>query len=361
MLMIHSNSNSIPIQDWLTDGCIVDLLSNQVLVGWGLSKIGQHDQIPEDTRGFVIDFFASQAEPQKLLGNFQVITKDQLRQRIEQELPETVKKNGLDWRFQEPQFAEFKSYFDEAQAHIAAQRAHKIVPVVAAIRESRPPSYLEKGYLLLNALSSTNAVYGFFRPDGFGCLGATPERLFVRESSGKIVAHAIAGTYQRDSGTSEAFLNDPKEVKEHNLVVENISEVLKQFGVVSQQPTEVLATQKLRHLKTELGLQPKTSLKVSELSLQLHPTPALGMSPRAENWRQILKAVSYKGRNYFGAPLGGITPEKDVFLVMIRGIEWNPERTYLPSGCGIVSASVLESEWQELLAKRQYTKELLGL
>ena len=50
-----------------------------------------------------------------------------------------------------------------------------------------------------------------------------------------------------------------------------------------------------------------------------------------------------------------------LFLVAIRNIQWDVDKTLLGSGCGIVSESKIEREWNELTLKRKAVKELLHL
>jgi isochorismate synthase EntC len=48
--------------------------------------------------------------------------------------------------------------------------------------------------------------------------------------------------------------------------------------------------------------------------------------------------------------------------VAIRNIQFNENGVVsLGSGCGIVNSSELQSEWQELLLKRQTVREMLGI
>ena len=102
----------------------------------------------------------------------------------------------------------------------------------------------------------------------------------------------------------------------------------------------------------------------SQLIECLHPTPALGTLPRAGGMELLRKMQADSGqiRNRFGAPLGAIFPTgKMVCFVAIRNIEWGAQKSQIGAGCGLVSASQLEREWEEVLGKVRSTKKALGL
>jgi len=48
-------------------------------------------------------------------------------------------------------------------------------------------------------------------------------------------------------------------------------------------------------------------------------------------------------------------------LVAIRNIQWDKNKSYIGSGCGIVKKSELNKEWAELTLKRNSVKKYLGL
>jgi menaquinone-specific isochorismate synthase len=169
----------------------------------------------------------------------------------------------------------------------------------------------------------------------------------------------------------QSFLEDTKEQAEHRWVVEDIIENLSHFGKVSVGETGIQTLPHLMHLKTEIqcelssedqvvvdSLNPQKSGSInSEIIRSLHPTSALGCSPRSQ--MRFLKELDQvtcgpgRERGRFGAPFGYIHDDQsfDIF-VCIRGFEWSDGVTRLGSGCGLVAASDLETEWRELAAKR---------
>jgi menaquinone-specific isochorismate synthase len=174
----------------------------------------------------------------------------------------------------------------------------------------------------------------------------------------------LAGTCPKeDSAGRPSLLEDPKELQEHELVVQDIDEVLGAFGSVKKSKIHLLELPTLWHLKTDLSVPVGHKLDVIELALRMHPTPALGVSPRSAgyHWMQAYADQSKRGR--FGAPFMFVFPDKNeaICLVAIRNLQWNKEEVLLGSGAGVVAASLLEREWSELSQKRESVKRILNV
>lgn len=217
--------------------------------------------------------------------------------------------------------------------------------------------------LLQYAKSQPVHSYGFWE-NGHGMLGATPELLF---SLGEIKRHtlitmACAGTRGLRSQPG-SFMDDPKEVHEHQLVVDGIMESLAPFGKVTIGSMRVLHLPKLSHLLTPIEVELKQDADFNAIVKALHPTPALGAFPRKEGLEWLKSYQKQIDRKRYGAPVGytrGNTNEAGCY-VAIRNAQWNPEEIVIGAGCGVVKESLLDREWDEVKLKIQAIKEMLSL
>ena len=293
-----------------------------------------------------------------------------------------------------------KDAFFRAVAHIQStiQEGHlkKAVPVVCARGYAavtcRQEFLVQRLVHALGASRGTGLrVYGHWQDvDGMfsGVLGLTPEDLF-RVSGHELTTMAVAGTLPVPAAASDEvvghlqreLLDDPKELEEHRLVVEDLVQRLSDktgsiSGLVSHVEvgeTEALRFRQLLHLVTPLRAQfaKHQSETARTLLHRLHPTPALGLAPRTVELsylKEIDATLLPSPRAGFGAPFVVIGDEVTEAVVAIRQLRWKTESDFsdrleveILSGCGIVAASQPEKEWTELQAKRQSVGDALGL
>jgi menaquinone-specific isochorismate synthase len=100
---------------------------------------------------------------------------------------------------------------------------------------------------------------------------------------------------------------------------------------------------------------------VLDLVGELHPTPALGGSPR----RAALEAITqleHEARGWYAAPVGWVDAHGDgLFAVGIRSAVCLGNQARLYAGVGIVAASDPDKEWDETLLKFRPMLEVLGV
>lgn len=258
--------------------------------------------------------------------------------------------------------------FSEIQKAIAEHKLSKAVPIVfeSSLEKMTERSLIE---ILKNAAVSPDylKVYGLWQTSQgrfHGYLGASPELLFELQGN-ELQTMALAGTLPRkgpDGNTyvAETLLRDPKERHEHELVLEDISEVLSQYGKPIVGLTSVLELPHLFHLMTPVSVKTSEEISVEKWLKLLHPTPALGVAPRAVGADWMLRLPEQKKRQKFGAPFVFRHAGRTTAIVAIRQIQWDEWGMRIGSGCGIVQESLLEKEWFELKQKRTSVKKLLG-
>ncbi|MGI4791006.1 MAG: chorismate-binding protein [Janthinobacterium lividum] len=278
---------------------------------------------------------------------------------------------ALDW--EPPSSAFFEECFQDLQTLFRSGRLTKAVPVFfeqAAFSLSQ--SHLAQWISILLHAPETLTPYGRWSAEG-GILGASPELLFEIRG-GVLSTVALAGTLAAPETSDPAallslentFMADPKERREHRLVIDGIVDSLAPFGSVTVGETSVLKLPTLWHLKTPLEVALREAPDFESLVHSLHPTPALGGSPRDASlqWLRRLdeRQKPNSGRGSFGAPFGAQLPDGSAFcLVAVRNMMWDTKTLRIGAGCGIIQESRMEREWEELRQKRASVKKLFDL
>ena len=254
-----------------------------------------------------------------------------------------------------PASDEFRGFFDSFKHWRQQGEVDKAVPVVFST-SSHALSISEKKQALSKLSQNSNDIipYGFWNQEQ-GLLGGTPEVLFSGRD-GSFSTMALAGTARL--AENHNLLNDDKELHEHKLVIEDISERLRNKKLVWSETRE-WEVGNLKHLRTDARFEWQGNFV--ELVSLLHPTPALGLYPRSSNWQKLKRLCNPELRGFFGAPFGIVFDQNWLCLVAIRNVQWNSDRTILGSGCGLVEESTLEKEWHELKAKREFTLGFLDI
>ncbi len=263
------------------------------------------------------------------------------------------------WR--EPRKEDFSTALQGILAKIKTGEIQKAVPAVfARTAQTVKPQDLAQMILNLTKAPETLFVYGFWQ-NGEGVLGATPEVLFDFDF-GILKTMALAGTCPKSESTGrESLLEDPKEMEEHRLVVEDLKSRMSKWGSVKTDGPKILELPMLFHLITQFVVKCHSTPPFRKLIEELHPTPALGVAPRAAGYKWLAEYPGQEGRRGFGGPFAFIDQNKALCLVGIRNLQWNSEEAMIGSGCGVVAASELDREWRELFQKRLSVKKILGL
>lgn len=260
----------------------------------------------------------------------------------------------------EPKFENFIQQIELARPLLEADKIRKWVPYVEYLHSQCPS--LEQfqrilGRLLRIQQKSGGTIVGrWSKASGF--IGLSPERLF--ELNDKCLkTHALAGTNWKGKGIS--LFDDPKEILEHELVVQDLKEKLAFWGEVREGPRQVVAYGRLEHLMTPLEVNCQIRPNITQVIRRLHPTPALGGYPSKKvfQWMQSLEVQ--KDRGLYGAPITlQISKEIVYSIVMIRSLFWENGKSRIPVGCGYLKSSNPDREWSELEQKFLATFQMLG-
>lgn len=338
-------------QEFLISGAIFSM-ENQVWLFWGEAQ--DFSQRPEAIAISPWKFFSSE-EPWKLYPYVVQVQRE--------EAMTVFKKSRLDLQWQAPSKTLFENQFEEIQDLFKTQGLKKIVPYCFESSKHKVNQNDIESFIANGLENQKGFLYGYWNSHE-GLLGLSPEILIQQKSRGEFESMALAGTQSLSEFKQDpdSLLNDPKEMDEHNKVIQDIVERLKTLGRVYPGRTEVLTTPHLAHLHTPLYFETADHTKVETVVSCLHPTPALGCYPR-ENGEELLKEFDKTDpRTYFGAPFGvSFDESKSIYVVAIRNLIWNSNGLRVGSGCGVVPASDKEKEWLELKNKRNSVKGIFGL
>jgi menaquinone-specific isochorismate synthase len=198
--------------------------------------------------------------------------------------------------------------------------------------------------------------------------GATPE-LLVSVSGEQVKTMGLAGSIRRGATAAEdealagQLLNDAKERYEHALVVDAIGRRLGPLTTELQTaatPT-IYPLANIQHLYTPIHgrlLRPSGVLPLVEL---LHPTPALGGSPR-DLALAFIRDAEPAPRGWYAGPIGWLDPNlQGAFAVAIRSAVTQEERVWLYAGAGIVADSTPAQEWEETGLKFRPILNAMGI
>jgi menaquinone-specific isochorismate synthase len=197
-----------------------------------------------------------------------------------------------------------------------------------------------------------------------GCfLGASPERLVLRDQQ-HVVSEALAGSARWSSESdATALLRSAKDQSEHAFVVESIVQALEPLCTELRAPTSpVLRTlEHVAHLSTPIEGRLATAVHVLDLVERLHPTPAVGGSPTqaALEW---IAAHEPHPRGWYSGPVGWAdTAGNGDFVVALRSGHLQGHAAMLHAGAGVVRDSVAEAELAEIDLKLESFRAALGV
>jgi isochorismate synthase len=201
------------------------------------------------------------------------------------------------------------------------------------------------------------ATFGIFRA-GSVFLGATPE-LLVALRRGRVTSRALAGTVVRggdalaDARLEDRLRHDPKELAEHQYVVQGLRRELHDAGVDLDppEPHVIVKLANVQHLGSPVSGRVASNISVLDLVAAVHPTPAVAGLPRtaALEWLADNEGLD---RGWYAGPVGFVDSSLEgVFRVALRCALVDGERARLFAGAGIVAGSRPERELSETTAK----------
>lgn len=198
-------------------------------------------------------------------------------------------------------------------------------------------------------------------------LGASPERL-VRLRHENVRATCLAGSIARgatpeeDAQLGEELLASAKDRAEHEFVVRAICDNLAEVcgGRLSTGPLSLMKLRNIQHLFTPIVGRVSRGRNILDLVERLHPTPAMGGTPR-EPAMAMIREYEGMDRGWYAAPVGWIDARGEgEFAVAIRSALLRGSQAVLFAGCGIVAGSDPAREYAESCLKLRPMLSVLG-
>jgi menaquinone-specific isochorismate synthase len=210
--------------------------------------------------------------------------------------------------------------------------------------------------------------YAFSVANGRGqsFIGASPERL-LRVEEGRLVTEALAGSAPRgatasgDAALASALFRDEKERREHAVVLDFIVARLEALGLRPEFPDRPAMRRfaNVQHLHTPVCALLPASVRLLDVLGTLHPTPAVGGSPREAALARIRGLEAFPRGLYAGA-LGWVDARGGgEFFAGIRSALIDGAAARLYAGAGIVAGSSPEKELAETEMKFKAMEEAL--
>jgi isochorismate synthase len=193
-------------------------------------------------------------------------------------------------------------------------------------------------------------------------VGASPELLVARRGT-TVRCHPLAGTAgltghaDDDRRSADDLLASQKNQREHRLVVDAIADELR--GRCSTLSVPDTASLELLRSVAHLGTVIEGTLAGADTAVPtaldllaaLHPTPAVGGTPRPQAL-ELIERLEAVDRGRWAGPVGYIDAAGDgEWMIGIRSAAIRPDGTRLCAGAGIVAGSDPASELAETTVK----------
>lgn len=227
---------------------------------------------------------------------------------------------------------------------------------------------LDARIILRRLVDGDPAAYGYLvdlsaaggEHTGTALVGASPELLVARDGD-RVTCQPFAGSAPRaadpedDAAAGAALADSAKDRHEHQLVIDTMVEALRPLCselVFPPQPT-LSRTSALWHLSTPIaGRLRDTSTTAIDLTLALHPTPAVGGVP-TEAAARLIKTLE-GDRGFYAGAVGWCDASGDGrWVVTLRGAQLSADRlsALAHAGGGIVAESDPDGEVAETTTK----------
>lgn len=206
----------------------------------------------------------------------------------------------------------------------------------------------------------------YFDLGDFKLFGSSPEaQLVIKDDTTEI--HPIAGTYKR-TGNDEAdlerakeLLNDPKEISEHNMLVDLARNDLSKYcsGVELKISKQTQFYSHVIHLVSKVIGKKKTHFHPFEVLLGTFPAGTLSGAPK-HRALQLIDQYEAQSREFYGGCVGFLSHDNQLnHAIMIRTFLSKNNTLYYQAGAGIVVSSKEESELQEINNKVSALKKAI--
>lgn len=265
-----------------------------------------------------------------------------------------------------PSYPQWSSMLEKALAEIDSTDLQKVV--LARKTSLTLDRHISAAQLLKASREQNSANFHFLLAldEKHSFVGSTPERLFNRQGQA-LLTEALAGTIGRgktaqdDKALAQWLLNDPKNIYENRLVVEDIESRLlpNSIALTVEGSPHLVQLRKVQHLKRNIEAELHNDVSSSDLLDMLQPTAAIAGLPRDNAVKFITENEPF-ARGWYSGAVGFLGRERSEFCVAIRSALVMNDTLHLFAGAGIVPGSEPETEWKELDRKMSTLMSLLS-
>lgn len=199
-------------------------------------------------------------------------------------------------------------------------------------------------------------------------IGASPELLFTMGDR-VMQTYPLAGTIRRgtdaeeDTKLARTLLRDPKEIAEHNMLVDlhrnDIGRVAS-FGTVKiQKLLDIKRFSHVQHISSEITGIARSDVSMFEALAANFPAGTLTGAPKIETVK-IIDRIEQQARGPYGGAVGHFGFNGNAtFTIPIRSIFIHGTNGYTQASSGIVYDSKPENEYDEVQRKLAATTQVL--
>lgn len=251
----------------------------------------------------------------------------------------------------------FMEKVTQAQSYIEQGEAAQIVlsQRMVADLEDDPFSFYRK-------LRTSNPSPYMFYIDftDYLIIGASPESL-VETTGKRVVTNPIAGTRPRgktaeeDEQLKEELLADPKELAEHDMLVElsktDLAAICERDSIHVPVYKDIVTYEHVMHIVSEAHGRLRDDKTSFDALVTCLPAGTVSGSPKTRAM-QIINELEDVRRGFYAGGLGYITFNHDLTMaISIRSLVIKDKKAYVQAGAGIVKESIPENEYMETLHK----------
>ena len=239
-------------------------------------------------------------------------------------------------------------------------REGDIFQVVLSNRlEAKATGSLFDTYRVLRTVNPSPYMF-YFSGDDLELAGSSPETL-TRLQNGTLFTFPLAGTRprgatpQEDEALEQELLHNPKELAEHNMLVDlgrNDLGRISEFGSVHvEKYLDILRFSHVMHIGSTVSSTIRPDKTAVDAIGSVLPAGTLSGAPKIRAC-QIIDELEGEKRGVYGGAIGYIdfTGNMDT-CIGIRLAYKKGDRLFVRSGAGIVADSVPEKEYQECINK----------
>lgn len=261
----------------------------------------------------------------------------------------------------EPGDTDYLAAVTTALDEVRARAVHKVVVTRRAVATFDRPIDVGATLDRLRIREPSSTVFAVSDAAN-AFVGASPELLVSRD--GRTVRSVpLAGTLRKtgsdsvDEAAMATMITSAKENREHRAVVDAVVDVLSRHCEPFHVPRcpDVMWLRQIAHLATHLtgslAGDPAWWPTALALACELHPTPAVGGTPRQAALDLVTK-LEPAGRGLFAGPVGWVDASGDgTFVIGIRSAHVSQDTAVVYAGAGIVSGSDPYDELDETTFK----------